>query len=177
MTMTTTHSRLRAIYKWLISLFPADYQAQVGESMLDTFDDLRRAGASWLDLYADICLHLLKERLMQSNLTYLVVAIAAVLCGSLARVLDLQVPGSVYLAWGALALLLGALQRDSRTLQISAALFGLLLAFSFLLPKLGAAPDPRGYLVVMALAGVAAAAASLLAANAGFWARLRLQRH
>lgn len=116
-------------------------------------------------------MHVFKENLVKTNVIYLGVATVAILCGYLARVLGLQVPGSVYLLWAAVAFALGALQTELRIATISAALFGLLLALSFLLPAFGSAADGRGYLVLTLLSSLVAIAGGLLAAGAGFWAR------
>ncbi|MCW5873969.1 MAG: hypothetical protein KIS88_04920 [Anaerolineales bacterium] len=168
-------ARQRAIYAWLIARFPAAYRARVGQSMLDTFDDLlEREQASLFNLYADACLHLLKENLMQTNLRFVIVAILALLCGFVPRALGLQVPGSVYVVWGVLALLIGAAQSDIRTMLVSGGLFGMLLALSLLAPGMASAPDTLGYVAMLVFVSLAAVGAGILAGAAGFWARNRL---
>lgn len=168
-------TRQRAIYAWLVARFPAEYRARVGESMLDTFEDvLQHEPGGVPGLYADACLQLLKETVMQTNLRFVIVAVAGLLCGLVARALNLQVPGSVYLLWGAIALLIGAAQTDGRAWLVSGGLFGLLLALSLLAPGMASAPDALGYSAMLVLASLAAVGAGMLAAGVGFWVRNRL---
>lgn len=165
----------RAIYAWLIARFPAGYRARVGESMLDTFEDMIQQDPGALPgLYADACLHLLKENIVNTKVQFVIVAVAGLLCGFVPRALNLQVPGSVYLVWGAIALLIGALQKDVRTLLVSGGLFGLLLAFSLLSPGIASAPDALGYVAMLVFASLAGVGAGILAAGAGFLAKNRL---
>lgn len=60
-------SRSRRLYGWLLRFFPAEHRARMQESMLQTFDDLRREDHSFkalFNIFTDTFIAVIKESVM-----------------------------------------------------------------------------------------------------------------